>query len=154
MEVAMTVAEDLVAAVDRAFAALQEIGSDQAARRSAPAAWSAKEIIGHLVDSAANNHQRFVRAQQGEALVFPGYDQEHWVASQDYQAADWPELLTLWRLFNHHLAHVIRRIPVSRLDIECRIGDGNAVSLGFLVNDYVVHLTHHLRQIDARLVRS
>ena len=146
----MPVAEDLVAAVDRAFSGLQDIGADQAARRPAPAAWSAKEIIGHLVDSAANNHQRFVRAQQGDALTFPGYDQEHWVASQDYQTADWSALLTFWRLFNH----VIRRIPSSRLDTECRIGDGSTVSLGFLVDDYLVHLTHHLRQIDARLVRS
>jgi hypothetical protein len=31
--------------------------------KPAPDKWSKKEILGHLIDSAANNHQRFIRAQ-------------------------------------------------------------------------------------------
>jgi hypothetical protein len=31
--------------------------------KPAPGKWSKKEIPGHLVDSANNNHQRFLRAQ-------------------------------------------------------------------------------------------
>ena len=67
-----------------------------AARRPDAQTWSPKEVLGHLIDSAANNHQRFVRAQETDALTVPGYEQNHWVESQGYQEADWPHLIALW----------------------------------------------------------
>src|SRR5262249_14513793 len=96
------------------------------ARASEPRAagkWSPKQIIGHLVDSAANNHQRFVRAQQGAGLAMPGYEQDHWVGSQRYQDESWADVVALWHLYNRHLAHVIARIPVSKRDVPCTIGE-------------------------------
>lgn len=118
--------------------------------RPRPDAWSVKEIVGHLVDSAANNHQRFVRAQGGGDFTFPGYEQEHWVRSQDYQTHPWDDLIDLWALYNRHLAHVMRRIPAAALGVPCRIGDDVSVTLGYLLEDYVVHMRHHLRQIKER----
>ena len=73
--------------------------------------WSPKEIVGHLIDSASNNHQRFVRAQFTDHLVFPGYEQESWVRAQGYRDEPWPLLVELWRSFNLHLAHVMERSP-------------------------------------------
>jgi hypothetical protein len=43
--------------------------------------WTRKQLLGHLIDSASNNYQRFVRLQQGNLVGFPGYDQEFWVAA-------------------------------------------------------------------------
>ena len=105
------------------------------------------EILGHLIDSATNNHHWFVRALQVEGLVFPPYEQEDWVRLQDYNSTAWESLVELWRLYNYHLAHVIRRIPGDRLEVVCRIGPHEPVTLGYLVEDYVVHLKHHLRQL-------
>ena len=102
--------------------------------------------------SAANNHQRFVRAQDGEVLIFPRYEQDAWVRTQDYQSRSWLDLITFWRIYNQHLAHVIRRIPAAKLGRECRIEPGEPVTLGYLVEDYLVHLRHHLTQIDQRRV--
>ncbi len=68
---------------------LQAIDETKSARRPAPGKWSPKEIIGHLIDSASNNHQRFVRAQFQDHLIFPGYNQEAWVEAQDYQNSQW-----------------------------------------------------------------
>jgi|CXWL01.1.fsa_nt_gi hypothetical protein len=150
----MPVADELVAVVDAAASRLTGVGASAAAVRRAPGAWSPKEVIGHLIDSAANNHQRFVRAQETDRLTFPGYAQEHWVRSQDYQSADWAGLVTFWQLFNHHLAHVIRHVPEGALVAECRIGQEEPVTLAFLIEDYVVHLRHHLDQIDASLIGS
>jgi len=111
--------------------------------------WSPKQVIGHLVDSAANNHQRFVRAQQGAELVFPGYEQDHWVTCQRYNDRSWDELTTLWRTYNRHVAHVVAQIPEDRRLIQCTVGSNDPVTLGFLVHDYVVHLRHHLAQLGA-----
>ena len=122
-----------------------------AARRPAPGIWSPKEVVGHLIDSAANNHQRFVRAQQADALTMPGYEQNHWVAAQGYQDADWPRLIALWTHLNLHLAEVMTRIPPAKYAVPCVIGDDQPVTLEFVVIDYLRHLEHHMAQIRARL---
>jgi hypothetical protein len=122
-----------------------------AARRPRPDGWSPKEVLGHLIDSAANNHQRFVRAQQGDRLQLPGYEQNHWVTSQGYQDADWPHLVTLWTHLNLHLADVMARIPPAKYAVPCVIGDETPVTLEFVVIDYLRHLRHHMAQIRVRL---
>ena len=144
------VADELVRVVDAAAEKLRARDEAAVSARPAPGKWSAREIVGHLLDSAVNNHHRFVRAQQQDGeLVFPRYEQDSWVALQDYQAAPWPELVELWRLYNRHLAHVMRRIDPARLGTVCRIGPYEPATLRFLVADYLVHLKHHLGQVDA-----
>ncbi|MDE3168743.1 MAG: DinB family protein, partial [Acidobacteriota bacterium] len=105
------------------------------------------ELIGHLIDSASNNHQRFVRAALQRALDFPGYDQDASVRVQRFQEVDWNLLVSLWVAYNRHLAHVIAQLPAGHLETPCRIGYGNTVTLRFLATDYVDHLVHHLRQL-------
>ncbi|HVH11740.1 MAG TPA: DinB family protein [Longimicrobium sp.] len=144
---ATPVAEELVQVVRLAAADLRGIAPDAAMERPAPGKWSRKEILGHLVDSASNNHQRFVRAQEGAEMRGPGYAQDHWVAVQDYQGRDWQELIALWEAYNLHLAHGIRAIPAPRLATPCIIADREPVTLLYVVQDYLDHLKHHLRQI-------
>jgi hypothetical protein len=122
-----------------------------AARRPDPDTWSPKEVLGHLVDSAANNHQRFVRAQQADPLVLPGYEQNHWVDSQGYRDADWPHLIALWTHLNLHLADVMVRVPADKYSVQCVIGGSQPVTLEFLIADYLKHLKHHLAQIRERI---
>src|SRR5215213_10836035 len=130
----------LLHVVEAALESLRRIGEPEAALRSAPGHWSKKEILGHLLDSAVNNHHRFVRAQQVKQLTFPAYEQEHWVSSQGNAERPWLELVDLWRLYIRHLAHVISLIPEERFAVMCVLGSDSPVSLGYLVEDYVVHL--------------
>ena len=144
---AADVAGELLDVVEAASESLRKMSGPEASLKSASDSWSKKEILGHLLDSAVNNHHRFVRAQQAEELTFPAYEQEHWVSSQGYGECSWPELVDLWRLYNRHLAHVIGQIPAERLAVMCVIGADKPVSLGYLVEDYVVHLRHHLQEL-------
>jgi len=129
--------------------------------RPSATAWSIKEIIGHLIDSAAHNHQRFVRAELQADLVFPGYDQDDWVRAQAYHSAPWGPLLTLWQSYNLHLARVMATMPASIR--ERRRETHNFHQIGFrsfsadrpvtlddLMEDYVLHLEHHLAQVRDR----
>ncbi len=141
--------DKLLGVVEAAEPRLREIGELESAKPILPGGWSRKQVIGHLIDSASNNQQRFVRAALQASLDFPGYDQDGWVRVQVVQEADWRLLIALWAAYNRYLAHVIAHLPAAKLDTACRIGQGEAVSLGFLATDYLTHLVHHLTQIGA-----
>ena len=142
------VLRDFADAIDLAVPRLMAYTAEEsAARRRGLDTWSRREILGHLIDSAANNHHRFVRARRGTALTFPGYEQDLWVRAQDYQAADWRNLVALWESYNRHLLHVMSVTPPEACAVTCTIGAGEPVTLEFIMTDYVRHLRHHLGQI-------
>jgi hypothetical protein len=126
---------------------LRQISAQESAKPLLPDRWSRKQVIGHLIDSASNNHQRFVRAMLQPSLDFPRYDQAGNVRVQAVQEADWGMLVSLWAAYNRYLAHVLAQIPASKLQTPCRLGDGEPQTLEFIAKDYVSHLVHHLDQI-------
>jgi hypothetical protein len=143
--------------VDRAADRLLAISNDEAAIRAAPGKWSRKEIIGHLIDSASNNHGRFVRAQLHEDLVFAGYDQDAWVRVQRYEDRPWADLVRLWQAHNHQIAHVMETAdtdaatrPRARHNLDELAWEAlpaaQPATLDWFMRDYVGHLKHHLRQ--------
>lgn len=145
---------DLDAAVPR----LLEIDEEVAATPARPGAWSPREVIGHLIDSASVNHERFVRGVVSGTLVFPGYEQDAWVRVQAYGTAPWLEIVELWAGLNRHLARVVSAVPpgmrhrlVETHNLD-RIGfrpvpAGLPASLDQLMFDYVAHLEHHVTQV-------
>lgn len=139
--------EQLRGLVEAVEPGLREIPEQESLQPVLPGGWSRKQVLGHLIDSASNNHQRFVRAMLQPSLDFPGYDQAGNIRVQVVQEADWVLLVSLWAAYNLYLAHLIARIPPSQRDIPCRIGAAKPVTLGFLASDYLRHLLHHLRQI-------
>jgi hypothetical protein len=149
---------ELRSLTERAAADLLRVSPELAARRPAPDKWSIKEIVGHLIDSASNNHQRFVRALWSPDLMCPTYDQDTWVRSQCYTDAPWPDLAVFWREYNLHLVRVMEAIPPTDRErprsphnlntVAFRPVDATEpVTLGYLMRDYVEHLKHHLNQI-------
>lgn len=153
------VVADFRRTVERSAARLLALGEGERDRRAAgDGGWTPRQIVGHLVDSAANNHRRFVVGQLAGDLVFDGYAQEDWVRAQRYDAADWDALVALWRSYNLHLAHVMAHAPaevlrreraahtLDRIAFKAVPADRPA-TLEYLMRDYVGHLKHHLRQI-------
>ena len=151
-------ARRLVDAVDRAAPRLATMADLDTTVRPAPGKWSPREIIGHLIDSASNNHQRFVRARGRTDLVVDGYAQDEWVAAQRYQDAPWLELVLFWQLYNRHLARVMSTTAAADRDraraphnLDQRafisVPADQPTTLGYFMSDYVDHLEHHLRQI-------
>lgn len=134
-----------------AFQALLDKTPPEAAHvRPGPDAWTLSEIVGHLVDSASNNHQRFARLRLGPLESFPGYEAESWVAAQGYDVCDFGLLRTLWTAYNDLLLHLAEATPESAKDNAWTTQDGPA-TLEFLVTDYYEHLKLHTDHYAERL---
>jgi hypothetical protein len=143
IDVAKELREEIGASAPR----LRALTEADATRDRGTGKWVRKEILGHLIDSAANNHQRFVRARFGDPFQWPGYDQNAWVSAHAYRSRSWTELLDLWVALNQQIAHAIESIPPASLATRCVIGDDEPVTLDWLIRDYVRHFRHHLAQI-------
>lgn len=153
---------DLETTLDDTTPWLSRLSEPAVTWRPKPNAWNAKEIIGHLIDSAANNHQRFVRAGSQDDLIFSGYAQDDWVRVQGYASAPWSQIVTLWDAYNRHLARVMAAVPsdvryrkhtrhnMQQLGWQPYAADEPAM-LDDLMRDYVLHLKHHLSQVRDRV---
>ncbi len=143
-------ASDIDTTVNEACQRLRSLQNETIEARLNHIEWSVKEIVGHLIDSASNNHQRFVRLQVADGLVLPDYSQDNdaGVSIQRYQEAPWDDLLDLWRFFNLHLAHVIRTVNEKCIDHIWVVDEDTSITLGELMIDYLRHLNDHLQQIN------
>ena len=120
-----------------------------------------KMLVGHLIDSASNNHQRIVRLQYAPRcghsmpntemgmLVFPDYTQDNnlWIDLQDYQHEDWQQIVMLLKLYNQHICHVIRSVDETKLDNYWIDYEGTRVTLDAMIRGYINHLNLHFGQI-------
>jgi len=123
---------------------------DELTRKPSPSKWSKKELLGHLIDSAANNHARFVKAQfQGEPFHMEGYAQNEWVDVQKYNDKESRSFVEFWKVYNEHILFIMENTPEKNLKIKCVADDAyeNADTLFLLMKDYVDHMDHHLNKI-------
>jgi hypothetical protein len=133
--------------VSEAYPRLRAISDVQASDKPYPDKWSLKELLGHLIDSASNNHQRIVRMQELPSIGTFRYSQLHWVSAQQYQQEPWNDLVELWYRYNRHMAHIIAHTNTDSLPNVCDVGDAEPATLSFLIRDYVRHVEHHLEQL-------
>ena len=141
------VADELRAIVNDVVPQLQELDQAKIGIRPNPKKWSRKEILGHLIDSACNNQQKFVRMMQQPELVFPGYAQDDWVDLQNWCGADWNQMIELWSSYNFHIAYLIENVKDEFLQNTISIESAGPFTLEFIMLDYVEHLKHHVKQI-------
>ena len=116
--------------------------------------WSAKEVVGHLTDSAVNNLARIVRLEtvldMDPEVRADNYEQEAWVLAQAYAEKDWLQIVQLWRGLNEHIGWTMRHVSREKLGRICVFPDGQ-VTMGFLMEDYIAHMEHHLRDLKGWL---
>lgn len=140
----MNISSDLVKYIDQHVNALNLIPENEFAFKPIPSKWSKKEIMGHLVDSAMTNIRRFIGAQyENEPHIV--YNQDKWVSFSDYQGYNSSALIQLWYSLNKHLVHVLKNIPEENMYLKCKTEDVH--TLGWLAEDYLKHLKHHLHQV-------
>ena len=141
----------LQALLDRVPARLEKIPSGKGEAKPAPSQWSPREELGHLLDSAANNHQRIVRAQLEDKPTMPDYDGDRWVELHHYQKRDWTELIGLWKALNQQLLAAAKAVPDSAWSRTCTIADSDPLTIEFVFQDYLEHMMHHLEHIGIQV---
>jgi len=141
---ALTLLRDLLQGVP---GRLERLSKETVESRPTPSTWSPKEELGHLLDSAANNHQRIVRAQLEDSPAMPGYEQNRWVAVHAYQRRNWKELIELWQALNRQLLAAAEAVPDSAWSRTLTVAGSEPLTLQFVFEDYVAHMLHHLQHI-------
>lgn len=123
------------------------LNAEQRKFKPSPDKWSKKEILGHLIDSARYNLQRFSEIIITEGIYsVKSYDQTNLVRINDYQNVDDFELFILWQVLNKRIIHILGTIKEGHLNKQI-ISGNEPFTLAWLINDYMVHLQHHLNQI-------
>jgi hypothetical protein len=139
-------------AIDEVAPLLAVVEEARTTVRPAPGKWCAREVLGHLIDSACNNHRRFVLAQDPDMRQWEAYRQDPWVSAQDYAGEPWSDLVGLWTAYNRHLARVMAITPAAIAAREASSADGSKqLSVAFIMDDYVTHVIHHLDQLRTLL---
>lgn len=137
--------------VQRAAQQLADVDEEQAQQPARAGGWARKQELGHLLDSAQNNHQRIVVTAVEGLYDGPGYDQNAWVDLHGYDVFRWPDLCSFWLARNRMLGHLIGRLSDRQLAAPVRVGEDGDVTLEALIVDYLRHLEHHVAQITAAL---
>ncbi|HLP10591.1 MAG TPA: DinB family protein [Flavobacteriales bacterium] len=128
-------------------AKLRAMTGEFVSQRPGPGKWSRKEIMGHLIDSAFNNQQRFVRMQLEKHQDLLQYKQNEWVTLQNYQGMDWNRIIDLWQDLNRHIVHIWKNLDQTKLSNTGSFPDYGTQTLQYIIDDYVVHLEHHLKAV-------
>ena len=142
----------LTQTIERELPNLRALDEPHASLARGPGKWCPKQELGHLIDSAANNHIRFMRGATEPEVKGPGYAQEEWVRLHGYGDMPWETIVTFWFQYNSFLARLVGRIPQDRLATVCLIAGGPPVTLGFVIEDYILHMQHHIDQLLRREV--
>jgi len=142
---------DLIGIVSNFYNRYNSLSDTTTSARLSENKWSLKEIIGHLIDSASNNHQRFVRLQLTDNLMFPDYssDNENWLKIEHYNALSWNTILSLWKEFNLLIAHIILHVKADCLGHSWIVSNKPA-TLDYLIHDYIRHLKEHIAHFQDR----
>jgi hypothetical protein len=130
---------------------LSQLPTSEAEHKPSVSTWSPKQELGHLLDSAANNHQRIVRTQLEDKPKMPGYDGDAWVELHQYQQRNWQEMIELWRTLNQQLLAAAEAAPDPAWSRTCTIADSQPLTLKFVIEDYIAHMLHHLRHIGIEI---
>jgi hypothetical protein len=137
-------ARALAQTIERELPHLRALTDTQASVPRGPGKWRPKEELGHLIDSATNNHVRFAAAAIGPEFRGSGYAQDDWVRLHGYSTMQWAAIVDFWSSYNLLLVRLIERIPEPQMRTQCTIGAGEPVTLGYLIDDYVLHMQHHI----------
>jgi hypothetical protein len=160
MRQSQAIAASLREAINEGLALITVVPEAATLHRPDTGGWCAREVIGHLIDSACNNHRRLVINQTAATLQVDSYNQDAWIAGQHYADRPAGELVALWAVYNRHLAFLIEHIPDdvltrirgdAQLDFPFTEPPSSAATLVNVAADYVGHLRHHLHQIETIL---
>jgi hypothetical protein len=144
---------ELNSAVNVFFKKYKDLDNEITSKRLSADKWTLKEIMGHLIDSASNNHQRFVRLQIVNELIFPGYgkDNSKWLEIEKHNEMNFSDIILLWKQYNVLIGNIIKEVDDSKLENYWIKSDGDKVTLKDLMIDYVRHLKDHVRHFEQTL---
>ena len=143
------ISRELNSIVNDFYHKYQDLNDETTSKRLSTDDWTLQEIIGHLIDSGSNNHQRFVRLQIIDELIFPDYAQDNskWVEIARYNELNFSGIISLWQQYNVLIGNIIKEVNKNKLENYWKL-NGDRITLKYLMIDYLRHIKDHLKQFE------
>ncbi len=148
------VANELDKIIDGFISKYKDLDEEITGKKLSIDKWTLKEIIGHLIDSASNNHQRFLRLQLRNDLEFPDYNKDDWIKLQKYNEILYSDLLSLFLYYNKLIKQIILNVDKNCLKNKWNVAwdeNTNYITLERLIKHYVEHIKGHISHFNERL---
>lgn len=126
---------------------LHALPEEKAAIRPAPGEWSVKEVIGHISDTERIFAYRALRIARGDTTPLPGFEQDAYVQSTDFNARSLTDLLDEFAF--QRRANVMCFKSLTEAEIaRCGTASNAAVSVRALLYIMAGHVLHHLESLQ------
>jgi hypothetical protein len=125
------------------------VPKDREAYRYADGKWTIRGIFGHLGDGERVFGYRAFCIARGDQASLPGFDQDEYMAVEDYATVPLPELAADFARLRDSNLSFLRRLPADQWS---RVGTANNARVTVRALAYVMagHLRHHLGVLKDR----
>jgi hypothetical protein len=131
-------------ALFESFRAVVESGATYA-----PGKWTLKEVLGHITDDERIFAYRILCVARGEEAELPGFDEEVYVASADFESRALSSLLKEYATLRAATVSMLVHLPIASLTRLGRVNGYSASARG-LAFHIAGHELHHHRVIQER----
>ena len=135
---------------EQEFPKFQLVSQEQASIVHPPYQWTIKEVVGHLSDTERVFSYRALRFARGDATPLPGFDQDAYMETANFNDRSYAELLQELTLVRQSTIELFRTFPEEAFDREGTASDyqWSPRSLGRCC---VGNVRHHLEIVQRRV---
>jgi hypothetical protein len=117
--------------------------------RYAPGKWSIREVLGHVIDTDRVFGYRAFCISRGEQQPLPGFDQDAYMATSDFDAQPLSNLVNEFGIVREAGLLALRRLSEREWD-RTGTASGHPVSVRALAFMMAGHVRHHLQVLQER----
>jgi len=121
----------------------EQMGEEKSLLAYAPGKWTGKEVLGHIIDTDRIMTFRALCIARGEKASLPGFDQDRYVATAEFNKIPISRLLDDFEISRRALVSLFANLPESTY-ANIGVANGFQVSVRALFHIIAGHAQHHL----------
>jgi len=143
------ISDTLSRQIEETLALLRSIDEARAGHRYEPDKWSIKQVVGHVCDTERIFAYRALRFARGDDTPLPGYDQDEYAQSANFDARTLADLTAELASIRAATVALLRSLDADAMQRRGKAND-NEVSVRALAHIIAGHELHHVQVLRTR----